>query len=72
MCVCTVQTCPGLVKLIDARFYHLDTCLQLIDDRTALFVPCAFDEASVALLERAFPRLIEVPEEDNRVAKMLT
>lgn len=52
------------VELVDARFYHLDTCLQLIDDQTALFVPCAFDEVGIALLERAFPRLIEIPEEE--------
>ena len=50
------------LRLVDERFYHLDTCLQLIDDRTALYVPCAFDDAGRALLQKAFPRLVEVPE----------
>jgi N-dimethylarginine dimethylaminohydrolase len=50
------------VKLVDDRFYHLDTCLQLIDDQTALYVPGAFDAEGLALLRRAFPRLVEIPE----------
>lgn len=52
------------LRLVDDRFYHLDTCLQLIDDETALFVPCAFEPEGVALLEKAFPRLVEVPEDE--------
>jgi N-dimethylarginine dimethylaminohydrolase len=52
------------LKLVDDRFYHLDTCLQLIDDATALYVPRAFDAAGIALLQQAFPRLVEVPEEE--------
>ena len=50
------------LRLVDDRFYHLDTCLQLIDDQTALFVPGAFEPEGVRLLEAAFPRLVEVPE----------
>ena len=53
-----------ILQLVDERFYHLDTCLQLIDEQTALFVPCAFDETGIDLLERAFPRLIAVPEDE--------
>jgi N-dimethylarginine dimethylaminohydrolase len=50
---------PTLVlRLVDDRFYHLDTCLQLIDDQTALFVPGAFDDVGRALLAKAFPRLV--------------
>ncbi len=52
------------LRLVDDRFYHLDTCLQLIDDRTALYVPCAFDDTGRALLRAAFPRLVEVPEHE--------
>jgi N-dimethylarginine dimethylaminohydrolase len=52
------------LKLVDDRFYHLDTCLQLIDDRTALYVPAAFDDTGRALLQAAFPRLVEVPEDE--------
>jgi len=52
------------LRLVDPRFYHLDTCLQLVDDQTALFVPGAFDAEGIRLLEKAFPRLVEVPEEE--------
>lgn len=52
------------LRLVDDRFYHLDTCLQLIDDHTALYVPCAFDSTGRALLQKAFPRLIELPEDE--------
>ena len=52
------------LRLVDARFYHLDTCLQLIDDHTALYVPGAFDAEGIALLKRAFPRLVELPEHE--------
>ncbi len=52
------------LKLVDDRFYHLDTCLQLIDDQTALVVPGAFDAQGLELLEKAFPRLVEVPEDE--------
>ena len=49
------------VALVDPRFYHLDTCLQVIDDQTALYVPEAFDADGIALLQAAFPRLLRVP-----------
>lgn len=52
------------LKLVDDRFYHLDTCLQLIDERTALYVPCAFEPEGIALLRAVFPRLVEVPEDE--------
>ena len=50
--------------LVDARFYHLDTCIAPIDQGRALWVPSAFDDAGADLLARVFPRLIEVPEEE--------
>ena len=50
-----------LLELIDERFYHLDTCLSQLDASTALYVPEAFAPEGRALLQRAFPRLIEVP-----------
>ncbi|MEZ4320960.1 MAG: arginine deiminase-related protein [Myxococcota bacterium] len=49
------------VRLTDPRFYHLDTCLAPLDERTALYVPSAFEPEGRALLERVFERLIEVP-----------
>jgi N-dimethylarginine dimethylaminohydrolase len=54
-----VPTVP--LKLIDERFYHLDTCLSMINENTALYVPEAFDEASLETLKQLFPRLIALP-----------
>jgi len=53
------------VRLEDERFYHLDTCLSLLDSETALFVPEAFEPQGVALLERAFPRLRALPVDES-------
>jgi N-dimethylarginine dimethylaminohydrolase len=32
------------LELVDARFYHLDTCFCPLDDRHALYYPPAFDD----------------------------
>jgi len=53
------------VRLVDERFYHLDTCLSLLDESTALCVPEAFDDEGRALLAAAFPRLVELPLEES-------
>tara|TARA_R110002072_G_scaffold167853_2_gene321404 strand:- start:3975 stop:4799 length:825 start_codon:yes stop_codon:yes gene_type:complete len=52
------------VRLIDPRWYHLDTCLQLLDAERALIVREAFDAPSLALLERTFPTLVDVPTDE--------
>jgi N-dimethylarginine dimethylaminohydrolase len=39
------------VKLIDPRFYHLDTCFCPLNSKTAFFYPAAFDAESVKVLE---------------------
>lgn len=54
------------LHLTDPDFYHLDTCLSLLDAGTALYVPAAFDEAGRTLLHRLIPNLIEVPEREAR------
>jgi N-dimethylarginine dimethylaminohydrolase len=51
-----------LLRLIDPRFYHLDTCLSFVDEETAVLFPGAFDDAGRALLAALVPRLIEVDE----------
>lgn len=52
------------LRLVDERFYHLDTCLAVLDNGTALWVPAAFDEASRERLHAAFDQLIAIPESD--------
>lgn len=54
------------LHLTDPDFYHLDTCLSLLDAGTALYVPAAFDDEGRALLHRLIPHLIEVPEREAR------
>jgi N-dimethylarginine dimethylaminohydrolase len=52
------------VRLVDPRFYHLDTALIVLDENTAAYYPAAFDEAGQAALAAHFPELIEAKDED--------
>ncbi len=54
------------LHLIDPRFYHLDTCFTPLHGGYILFYPGAFDTASRAVIEAAFPtdKRILVSEED--------
>lgn len=54
------------LRLIDSDFYHLDTCLSLLDSDSALYYPGAFDEDGLALLRHFFSNLIEAPEDEAR------
>ncbi|MHC4512376.1 MAG: dimethylarginine dimethylaminohydrolase family protein [Planctomycetota bacterium] len=53
------------LALVDEHFYHLDTCLSLIDSGTALYVPDAFDAESITMLEKTFPCLIALPADES-------
>ena len=56
---------PGekvLIKLNNEKFYHLDTCLCIVDNTTAFYVKSAFDENGLSTLEKSFQKLIEVDE----------
>jgi len=55
------------VRLIDPRFYHLDTALVVLDADTAAYYPAAFDDAGRAALAAYFPELIEAKDEDAEV-----
>ncbi len=48
------------LELIDPRFYHLDTCLSILDATSAAFVPEAFSREAIATLENAFSNLIRI------------
>ena len=52
------------VRLIDPRFYHLDTALVVLDENTAAYYPAAFDDAGRAALAAHFDKLIEAKDED--------
>ena len=54
------------LKLVDQRFYHLDTCFCPLEGGYAMYFPPAFDDASRTLIEKRVPaaRRIAIDEED--------
>jgi N-dimethylarginine dimethylaminohydrolase len=55
------------LRLVDPRFYHLDTALCVLDATTAMYYPAAFDDAGQAALASVFDELIEAKDEDAEV-----
>jgi N-dimethylarginine dimethylaminohydrolase len=55
------------VRLVDPRYYHLDTALCVLDASTAAYYPAAFDDAARAALASRFDELIEAKDEDAEV-----
>ena len=59
------------LRLVDPNFYHLDTAVAVLDPTPGqehiAYLPSAFDEASVALLQARFPDAIIVNETDAAV-----
>ncbi|MFI4861830.1 MAG: TIGR00300 family protein [Phycisphaerales bacterium JB063] len=54
------------LRLIDQRFYHLDTCFYPLPDGRAVYFPAAFDDRSLQELRKRIPpdKRIEVGEDD--------
>jgi N-dimethylarginine dimethylaminohydrolase len=54
------------LRLVDPRFYHLDTCLCPLSGGWLMYYPAAFDEAAQATIAARIPaeRRIEVDESD--------
>ena len=54
------------MKLVDQRFYHLDTCFCPLDGGYTLYFPPAFDDESRATIEARVPaaKRIAISEED--------
>jgi N-dimethylarginine dimethylaminohydrolase len=55
------------LRLIDPRFYHLDTALCVLDAGTVAYYPAAFDDASRTAIAAHFSELIEAGEDDAAV-----
>ena len=55
------------LRLVDPRFYHLDTALCVLDADTAMYYPAAFDDAGRAAIAAQFAELIEAKDEDAEV-----
>jgi len=55
------------LRLVDPRYYHLDTALCVLRPGTVAYYPAAFDDASRAALASQFSELIEAKDEDAEV-----
>ncbi len=54
------------LKIIDPHFYHMDTSLAVLDDKTVVYYPGAIDEESQERLKRSVPHLIEATQEEAK------
>ncbi len=56
----------AVLRLVDQRFYHLDTCFCPLEGGHVMYYPPAFDDQSRALIESRIPaaRRIALAEED--------
>ncbi|MDQ2709269.1 MAG: arginine deiminase-related protein [Actinomycetota bacterium] len=52
------------LRLVDPRFYHLDTALAVLDEHTVAYFPPAFSRSSRQVLRRLFPDAILAAAED--------
>lgn len=55
------------LHLVDPRFYHLDTALCVLDERTVAYLPSAFSPGSRAVLRRLFPDAVPASRADAAV-----
>ncbi|MGC2209803.1 MAG: arginine deiminase-related protein [Candidatus Korobacteraceae bacterium] len=49
------------LRLVDPRFYHLDTCFCPLRDGYLLYFPAAFDAESNAKIELRYPEELRIP-----------
>jgi len=52
------------VELVDARFYHLDTCFCPLANGRAMWFPGAFDSYGQKVIREHVSELLEVSSED--------
>lgn len=52
------------LELVNPSFYHLDTCLTMVDKHTVLYTPSAFSDQSIQTLRQVFSTCIEIPERE--------
>lgn len=55
------------LELVDPRFYHLDTAVAVLDDRTVAWLPRAFTPAAQDVLRARFPDAVVAGEADAAV-----
>jgi arginine dihydrolase len=52
------------LRLVDPRFYHLDTALAALDDANIIYYPAAFSSSTQAVLRQLFPDALIATESD--------
>jgi len=52
------------IQLADERFYHLDTCLTIVDGQTVAVWPKAFTDEAIKKIHEIVPNVIEASDED--------
>lgn len=72
-CAAVLQAMLGLevvpLRLVDDRFYHLDTCFCPLQGGRLLYYPAAFDADSLARIEARVPEALRVAvDEDDALA----
>src|SRR5690606_30476846 len=55
------------LRLVDSRFYHLDTALFPLDGHNVAYYPGAFSAGSLRVLQRLFPDAVIATEADAEV-----
>jgi len=55
------------LRLVDPRYYHLDTALAVLDDHTVAYFPEAFSPGSQAVLRTLYPDAVIATAEDAAV-----
>nr|WP_037064631.1 dimethylargininase [Pseudonocardia acaciae] len=55
------------LRLVDPRYYHLDTALAVLDERTVAYYPGAFSAGSREVLRRLFPDAVLADAADAAV-----
>jgi N-dimethylarginine dimethylaminohydrolase len=55
------------LELVDPRFYHLDTAVAVLDDRTIAWLPAAFTPESQEVLRARFPDAVVADPADAAV-----
>lgn len=53
------------IRLVDPRFYHIDTCMCPLDGGYLLYHPPAFDDVSRAEIERRVPAARRIPVDSD-------
>ncbi len=54
------------LKIVDPHFYHMDTSLAVLNDKTVAYYPGAIDEPSREKLRQVVPNLIEATPEEAK------